>query len=138
MKKLISIGVALALLTMVVAPAAVGAGEEDWTPPTPQPPVATNETGLDTLPGGIVWTYLGVQDIVGQATADATQHIAAVLGGWSDELADPAFTALDGVLGGVGDLLVEILDLAGMPDLGPPIQGIFAAIAGFFSDLLLV
>jgi len=72
---------------------------------------------------------------VGQATADATQHIAAVLGGWSDELAAPAFTAIDGVLTGVGDLLVEILDLAGMPDLGGPLKAIFDAIAGFFDDL---
>lgn len=135
MKKLISIGAALAMLTMVIAPAAVGAGPEDWTPPEPQQPVASNETGLDGLPGGIVWTYLGVQDIVGQATADATQHIAAVLGGWSDELAEPFFTALDEVLTGVGGLLVQVMDLVGMPDLGEPLGDIFDAIAGFFNSL---
>lgn len=132
MKKLISIGVALAMLTMVVAPAAVGA---DWTVPPAAPPPASNATGLDTLAGSMVWTYLGVQDIVGQATADTTQHIASVLGSWSDALAAPAFDALDGVLTGVGDLLVQILDLAGMPDLGAPLKAIFDAIAGFFSDL---
>lgn len=135
MKKLISIGVALAMLTMVVAPAAVGAAEEEyaWSPPEAQPP-AGNVTA--TLPGSIVWTYLGVQDIVGQATGDATQHIASVLGSWSDDLAGPFFDALDGVLTGIGGLLVAVGDMLDMADIFAPLGDIFDAIADMFTALL--
>jgi len=123
------------MLTMVIAPAAVGA--DDWVPPDPQPPVAANETGLTSLPGAIVWTYLGVQDIVGQATADATQHVASVLGGYSDDLAGPFFAAVDGALTGIGDLLGYVFgpDLLDMAGLGDALGDIIGAIAGFFAAL---
>ena len=120
------------MLTMVVAPAAVGA--VDWEPPLPQPPPAANAT--DELPGAIVWTYLGVQDIVGQATADTTQHIASVLGGWSDELAGPFFAAINGVLAGIGGIVTALGPLIGMEALMDSVASIFTAIADMFTALL--
>lgn len=121
------------MLTMVVAPAAVGA--VDWEPPEPQPPPDKTASNLTTLAGNVVWTYLGVQDIVGQATADTTQHIASVLGGWSDELAEPFFNAVDGVLAGIGGIVTELGVLIDMVPLMDAVASIFTAIADLFSDL---
>ena len=85
MRKLISIGVVLALLVTFMVPVVVAAQDEccDYSPPSGGPlPAKTTKT----LAGAAVWTYLGVQDIMGRAVCATTGQMAANLGGWSDEL----------------------------------------------------
>jgi hypothetical protein len=114
-RKLISIGVILALLVTFMVPVVVGAQEEcenpcDYEPPEcgPLPPKTTK-----TLAGAAVWTYLGVQDIMGRAVCATTGQMACNLGGWSDELGviavDVSAQVLDGVAGLVEEAIKQFL-----------------------------
>jgi hypothetical protein len=104
-RKLISIGVILALLVTFVVPVVVAAEEEnpcDYTPPEGGPlPAKTTKT----LAGAAVWTYLGVQDIMGRAVCATTGQMAANLGGWSDELGIIAVDVSGAVLDGLAGLV---------------------------------
>ena len=135
MRKLLSIGIVLALLVTFIVPVAVAAQDEccEWTPPTcaPMPDRTTK-----TLAGATMWTLLGVTDIMGKAVCATTGQMAANLGGWSDELGvigvDITVAALKGIgpliEGVIGQFLPDFADLAGgVVDL---LDGIADALAG--------
>ncbi|MFB0515719.1 MAG: hypothetical protein ACETWG_03835 [Candidatus Neomarinimicrobiota bacterium] len=138
MRKLISIGVVLALLVTFMVPVAVGAQECEeppcpYTPPEGGPlPAKTTKT----LAGAAVWTYLGVQDIMGRAVCATTGQMAGNLGGWSDELGVIAVDVSAAVLDGLADLVEAALEQF-LPDfadlgasLGDLLRGIADAIGG--------
>ena len=134
MRKLLSIGIVLALLVTFIVPVVVAAQDDccEWTPPTcaPMPDRTTK-----TLAGATMWTLLGVTDIMGKAVCATTGQMAANLGGWSDELGvigvDVTVAALQGVSGLLEYVMAEFL---GMADLGTSladlINGIADALAG--------
>jgi hypothetical protein len=120
-RKLLSIGIVLALLVTFVVPVVVAAqGPDDeccgYTPPeaVPLPDRITK-----TMAGSVMWTLLGVSDIMGQAVCATTSQMAANMGGWSDELGviavDITSTALDGLAGlletAIGQFLPDFADL---------------------------
>ena len=137
MRKLISIGVILALLVTFMVPVVVGAQEEcenpcDYEPPEcgPLPPKTTK-----TLAGAAVWTYLGVQDIMGRAVCATTGQMACNLGGWSDELGviavDISGAMLDGVAGIIEMVMADFLDMADLGEsVGDLLRGIAEALGG--------
>ena len=135
MRKLLSIGIVLALLVTFIVPVAVAAQDDccEWTPP---PAVPMPDRTTKTLAGATMWTLLGVTDIMGKAVCATTGQMVANLGGWSDELGvigvDVTVAALRGIgglLDGViGQFLPDFADLgAGVVDL---INGIADALAG--------
>ena len=113
MRKLLSIGIVLALLVTFVVPVVVAAEDDEccgWTPPDAAPmPDRTTKT----LAGGVMWTLLGVSDIMGQAVCATTGQMAANLGGWSDELGvigvDITVAALDGIAGLLETAITQFL-----------------------------
>jgi hypothetical protein len=134
-RKLLSIGIVLALLVTFIVPVVVAAQDEccEWTPPTcaPMPDRTTK-----TLAGATMWTLLGVTDIMGKAVCATTGQMACNLGGWSDELGvigvDITVAALKGIgpliEGVIGQFLPDFADLAGgVVDL---LDGIADALAG--------
>lgn len=129
MRKLLSLGMALALLVTFIVPVIVAAQDEccEWTPPT-SPPLPDRTT--KTLAGGVVWTLLGTMDIRGKAGCATTGMMAANLGGWSDELGvvgvEITATVLDGVAGLVELALTSFLN---MEDLGKSIGDLLRGIA---------
>ena len=139
MRKLISIGVILALLLVTfMVPVVVGAQDEcenpcDYDPPEGGPlPAKTTKT----LAGAAVWTYLGVQDIMGRAVCATTGQMAANLGGWADELGVIAVDVSASVLDGLAGLLEGVID-AFLPDyadlgasIGDMLRGIADAVGG--------
>ena len=137
MRKLISIGVVLALLVTFMVPVVVGAQDEcenpcEYTPPDCGPlPAKTTKT----LAGAAVWTMLGVSDIMGRAVCATTGQMACNLGGWSDELGVIAVDVSGAALDGLAGILEYVMDeFLGMADLGTSIgdllRGIAEAIAG--------
>ena len=129
MRKLLSIGIVLALLVTFVVPVVVAAQDEccEWTPPDAAPlPDRTTKT----LAGGVMWTLLGVSDIMGKAVCATTGQMAANLGGWSDELGvigvEITGAALDGIAGLVEFAFDEFL---GMAELGTSIGDLLRGIA---------
>jgi hypothetical protein len=134
-RKLLSIGIVLALLVTFIVPVVVAAQDEccEWAPP---PAVPMPDRATKTLAGATMWTLLGVTDIMGKAVCATTGQMAANLGGWSDELGvigvDVTVAALRGIgglLDGViGQFLPEFEELgAGVVEL---INGIADALAG--------
>ena len=131
MRKLISIGVILALLVTFVVPLAVGAQEcEDpceWeVGECPGLPEKTTKT----MAGAAVWTMLGVSDIMGKAVCATTGQMACNLGGWSDELGIIATDVAAVSLDGIAELLEYVMDeFLGMADLGIAIGDMLRGIA---------
>jgi hypothetical protein len=134
-RKLLSIGIVLALLVTFIVPVVVAAQEDccEWTPP---PAVQMPDRTTKTLAGATMWTLLGVTDIMGKAVCATTGQMAANLGGWSDELGvigvDITVAALKGIgpliEGVIGQFLPDFADLAGgVVDL---LDGIADALAG--------
>ena len=139
MRKLISIGLVLALLVTFMVPVAVGAQDECDEPPCPYTPPEGGPLpakSTKTLAGAAVWTYLGVQDIMGRAVCATTGQMAANLGGWSDELGviavDVSASVLDGLAGlveaAIEQFLPDYADLA--TSIGDLLRGIADAIGG--------
>lgn len=135
MRKLISIGVLLALLVTFIVPVIVAAQDEccDYTPSECGPlPAKTTKT----LAGAAVWTYLGVQDIMGRAVCATTGQMACNLGGWSDELGVIAVDVSGSALSGLADLIEAAIhqfvpaydNLA--TSIGDMLRGIADAIGG--------
>ena len=129
MRKLISIGIVLALLVTFMVPVIVGAEDEccDYTPPDTGPlPAKTTKT----LAGAAVWTYLGVQDIMGRAVCATTGQMASNLGGWSDELGVIAVDVSGAVLDGLAGILEYVMDsFLGMAELGTSLGDLLRGIA---------
>jgi hypothetical protein len=134
-RKLLSIGIVLALLVTFIVPVVVAAQDDccEWTPP---PAVPMPDRATKTLAGATMWTLLGVTDIMGKAVCATTGQMVANLGGWSDELGvigvDVTVAALRGIggllEGVIGQFLPDFADLgAGVVDL---INGIADALAG--------
>jgi hypothetical protein len=128
-RKLLSIGIVLALLVTFIVPVVVAAQDEccGYTAPEcgPLPDKTTK-----TLAGAAVWTMLGVSDIMGQAVCAVTGQMACNLGGWSDELGviavDVSGAALSGLAG-----LIEAAITAFLPayeDIGKSIGDMLRAI----------
>ena len=136
MRKLLSIGLVLALLVTFMVPVVVGAEECenpcDYEPPECGPlPAKTTKT----LAGAAVWTYLGVSDIMGRAVCATTGQMACNLGGWSDELGviavDMSGAIFDGLAGILEYVMEEFLDMADLGEsLGDLLRGIAEAIQG--------
>jgi len=117
-KKLLSIGVVLALLVTFIVPVAVGAQDDrcEYQPPDcPELPAKTTKS----LAGAAVWTTLAATDIMGTAVAQTTGMLACNLGGWSDELGIIATQGVGVLLEGIGDLLPSLGDLIGVEALNP-------------------
>jgi len=136
-RKIISIGVVLALLVTFMVPVIVAAQDEcenpcDYTPPECGPlPAKTTKT----LAGAAIWTMLGVSDIMGKAVCATTGQMACNLGGWSDELGivavDVTGAALDGLAGILEMVMDEFLDMAELGEsIGDLLRGISEAILG--------
>jgi len=133
-RKLLSIGIILALLVTFIVPVAVAAQDDccEWTPPASVPmPDRTTKT----LAGASMWTLLGVTDIMGKAVCATTGQLAANLGGWSDELGVIGVDVTVAALDGIGPLLEYVMgEFLGMADLGASladlINGIADALAG--------
>jgi len=136
-RKLLSIGLVLALLVTFVVPGVVGAQEECENPcdyETPECGPLPDRT-TKTLAGAAVWTMLGVSDIMGRAVCATTGLMACNLGGWSDELGVIVVDASGSALDGLADILEFAMDeFLGMADLGEALgdmlRGIAEAIQG--------
>jgi len=129
LRKLISIGIVLALLITFIVPVVVAAQDEccDYTPPEcgPLPDKTTK-----TLAGAAVWTMLGVSDIMGRAVCATTGQMACNLGGWSDELGVIAVDVSGAALDGLADILEYAMEeFLGMADLGVSLGGLLRGIA---------
>ena len=131
MRKLLSIGVVLALLVTFVVPVVVAAGDEyccEYEPPI-CPPLPEKTT--KTMAGAAVWTMLGVTDIMGRAVCQTTGMLACNLGGWSDELGIIATEVAQVALGGIGDLLAAAITqfLPDFENIGVAVGDILRGIA---------
>jgi hypothetical protein len=128
-RKLLSIGIILALLVTFIVPVAVAAQDDccEWTPPASVPmPDRTTKT----LAGASMWTLLGVTDIMGKAVCATTGQLAANLGGWSDELGVIGVDVTVAALDGIGPLLEYVMgEFLGMADLGASLADLIGGIA---------
>jgi hypothetical protein len=136
-RKLISIGLILALLVTFLVPVAVGADQNctecgvDGPCPAPIPPCTT-----DTAGGAILWTLLGTSYIMGRAVGDTTEHIAGTLGCYVDELARPVGGVLYALMNGLGGLLGGLGEMIGMQDIFDPLAGMLTGIADAMEEFL--
>jgi hypothetical protein len=138
-RKLISIGLIIALLVTFLVPVAVGAQGVDCDvcgPGEPCPADVPDDCGTETIGGALLWSLLGTTFIMGRAIGDTTEHLAGTLGGYVDELAPPTFGVLGAVLDGLGGLLAGLGDMIGMSGLLGPIGDMLEAIAGVIQDFL--
>jgi hypothetical protein len=129
-RKLLSIGIILALLVTFIVPVVVAAQDEccDYTTSDCGPlPAKTTKT----LAGAAVWTFLGVQDIMGRAVCAVTGQMACNLGGWSDELGVIAVDVSGAALNGLADLIEAAVAqfLSAYTDLGTAVGDLLRGIA---------
>jgi len=129
-RKLLSIGIVLALLVTFIVPVAVAAQDEccEWEP---QPCAPMPDRTTKTLAGATMWTLLGVTDIMGKAVCATTGQMACNLGGWSDELGVIAVDISGAALAGVADLLEVAIGqfLPDFADLGTAVGDLLRGIA---------
>jgi hypothetical protein len=142
-RKLISIGLILALLVTFVVPVVVAAQDQsaedncttcptaDTPCPVNIPPCATRSPG-----GAILWALLGTTYIMGRAVGDVTEHLAGTLGCWVDVLARPVGGVLMAVAEGLGGLLSGLGDLIGMEGILGPIGDMLTSLADVLSEYM--
>jgi len=137
-RKLISIGLVIALLVTFLVPVAVGAQRDcdECGPGEPCPADVPEDCGTDTIGGALLWSLLGTTFIMGRAIGDTTEHLAGTLGCYVDELAAPTFGVLGAILDGLGGLLAGLGDMIGMTGILGPIGDMLEAIAGVIADFL--
>jgi hypothetical protein len=132
-RKLLSIGIVLALLVTFIVPVVVAAQtwEEECCGYTPPECAPLPDRTTKTLAGAFVWTMLGTADIMGQAVCSVTGLMACNLGGWSDELGVVGVDLTAAALSGVGDLLDAVVGafLPGYADLGTAVANFLNQIA---------
>jgi len=130
-RKLLSIGIVLALLVTFVVPVVVAAQDDECCGYTPPDAVPLPDRITKTMAGSVMWTLLGTMDIMGKAVCATTGQMAANMGGWSDELGvigvEITATALDGIAGLVEYVFSDAL--LNMPDLGTSIADLLKGIA---------
>ena len=138
MRKLISIGIVLALLVTFLVPVAVGAQdpncEECGVPgpcPAEVPPCQT-----DTVGGALLWTILGTSYIMGRAVGDTTEHMAGTLGCYVDDLAAPTFGVMGALMEGIGGLVGGLGGMIGMENIFDPIANMLQNLADVVEDML--
>ncbi|HEX9975881.1 MAG TPA: hypothetical protein VGA82_01405 [Dehalococcoidales bacterium] len=131
MRKLLSIGIVLALLVTFVVPVVVAAQDDECCGYTPPDAVPLPDRITKTMAGSVMWTLLGTMDIMGKAVCATTGQMVANMGGWSDELGvigvEITATALDGIAGLVEYVFSDAL--LNMPDLGTSIADLLKGIA---------
>ena len=142
MRKLISIGMIVALLVTILVPVAVGAADyqpsehcEDC-PPAEVCPMPTPQCTTDTVGGALLWSLLGTSAIMGMAVGDTTEHLAGTLGCWVDELAVPTFGLIGALLEGIGGLLGGLGEMLGMEGIFDPLGDMLAGLADVIADFL--
>lgn len=136
-RKLISIGLVIALLVTFLVPVAVGAQRDcDECGPEDPCPAGTPDCNTDTIGGALLWSLLGTTFIMGRAIGDTTEHLAGTLGCWVDELAAPTFGLLGAITDGLGGLLGGLGELIGMESIFGPIGDMLAAVADVIADFL--
>jgi hypothetical protein len=137
-KKLISIGIVLALLVTFLMPVAVGAqcpsgATSDYCATCgvqgPCPAQVPTNCGTDTVGGGLLWALLGTTYIMGRAVGDVTEHLAGSLGCYVDELATPTFGVIGAITTGIAGLLDGLGTLIGFADILGPIATMLTDIA---------
>jgi len=129
-RKLLSIGIVLALLVTFVVPVVVAAQDEECCEYTPPDAAPMPDRTTKTLAGATMWTLLGTMDIMGGAVCAVTGQMAANLGGWSDELGVIAVDVTGAALEGVAGLVEFAFDsFLGMKDLGISIGDLLRGIA---------
>jgi len=129
-RKLLSIGIVLALLVTFVVPVVVAAQDEccDYVPPEVAPlPDRTTKT----LAGAVMWTLLGTADVMGKAVCATTSQMAGNLGGWSDELGVIGVGVTGAALDGLAGLLEAAITafLPAYEDLGAGVAELLRGIA---------
>jgi len=132
-KKLLTIGVVLALLVTFMVPVAVMAEDRCVYEPPPCPPLPEKTTR--TMAGAAVWTTLAATDIMGTAVAQTTGMLACNLGGWSDELGIVAMEGVGVILEGVAGLLPELGDIIGFEGVLEALADIVLGISELFRDI---
>ena len=145
MRKLISIGLILALLVTFVVPVAVGA-QQDCTqcvgnctacgPDAPCPARPPEQCVTDSAGGAVLWALLSTTYIMGRAVGDVTETLAGTLGCYVDELAVPVFGLLAALATGLGGLLSGLGGLIGMSDIFDPIGDMLTSLASVIQDFL--
>ena len=132
MRKLLSIGIILALLVTFIVPVVVAAQDDECCQYTPQPCAPIPDRTTKTLAGAFAWTMLGTMDIMGKAVCATTSNMACNLGGWSDELGVIGVDLTAATLSGIGDLIPSLLSAIGLTqfaDLGEALAGFLNQIA---------
>jgi hypothetical protein len=137
-RKLISIGVILALLVTFLVPVAVGAQGQNCTcgPEGPCPAVPPETCPTDSAGGAVLWSLLATTYIMGRAVGDVTETLAGTLGCYVDELAVPVFGLVAALANGLGGLLSGLGTLLNMSDIFDPIGKMLTDLAGVIQDLL--
>jgi hypothetical protein len=128
-RKLLSIGIVLALLVTFIVPVVVAAQDDccEWTPP---PAVPMPDRTTKTLAGATMWTLLGVTDIMGKAVCATTGQMAANMGGWSDELGVIGVQITSAAMDGIAGLVEYVFEsFLGMADLGTSVAELLRGIA---------
>jgi hypothetical protein len=138
-RKLISIGILLALLVTFVVPAIVAAGDNvtcECGPEGPCPAVPPASCPTDSAGGAVLWSLLATTYIMGRAVGDVTETLAGTLGCYVDELAVPVFGLVAALSNGLGGLLSGLGSLIGMSDIFDPIGKMLTDLASVIQDLL--
>ncbi len=138
MRKLISIGLIIALLVTFLVPVAVGAQQDCETcgVDAPCPAPVPTDCGTRTVGGALLWSLLGTTFIMGRAVGDVTEHLAGTLGCWVDQLAVPTFGVVGAITEGLGGLLGGLGGMLGMEDIFDPIASMLQALADVIADFL--
>ena len=132
MRKLLSIGIILALLVTFIVPVVVAAQDDECCQYTPQPCAPIPDRTTKTLAGAVMWTMLGTADVMGKAVCTTTSLMACNLGGWSDQLGVVTVDLTAAALSGIGDLIPALLSALGLTafaDLGDGIASFLDQIA---------
>ena len=131
MRKLLSIGIVLALLVTFVVPVVVAAQDDECCGYTPPEAVPLPDRITKTMAGSVMWTLLGVSDIMGKAVCATTGQMAANMGGWSDELGVIGVEITAAALDGIAGLLEAVIGqfLPDFEDLGKSVGDLLRLIA---------
>jgi hypothetical protein len=140
-RKLISIGIILALLVTFVVPVVVAAGTGCTTnttcaPASPNPAQPPTCCPTDSAGGAVLWSLLSTTYIMGRAVGDVTETLAGTLGCYVDELAPTVFGVIAALATGLGGLVSGLGSLIGMSNILDPIGKMLTDLASTITSLL--